>query len=84
MIKSSIEMLINTYREELETGIYNFDIIKREIINNLAIDPTELLTDKNGKNKEKINVDELIENITDVVLNNIENEYKEAKMNMKK
>ena len=79
MVRSAIDMLINTYREELETGTYNFDIIKREIINNLALDPTKLFVDENNNKLEKVDVDELIENITNVVINNIETEYDKAK-----
>lgn len=75
MVTSSIEMLINTYREELETGTYNYDIFSREIINNLALDPRKLLIDKDGNKLEKVDVDELINSISDIIVNYIEEEH---------
>ena len=75
MVSSSIEMLINTYREELEDGSYNYEMFSREIINNLAFDPKKYLLDENGKKITKINVDKLIKDINELVINYIEKEH---------
>ena len=75
MVKSSIETLINTYREELETGTYNYDMISREIINNLTIDPKKYLLDEDGNKLEKINVNELIDTFIELIINYIESEH---------
>ena len=77
MVRSSIDMLINTYREELESGEFNYDVLQREIINNLAVDPKEYFTDENGEKLEKIDIDLLIEQITEKVISNIEKQYNE-------
>ena len=72
MVKTAIEMLINTYREELETGTYNYEMFEREIINNFAIDPSKYLKDEKGNKLEKIDLDILTDQITDEVIQNIE------------
>ena len=75
MVKYSIETLINTYREELETGTYNYDMISREIINNLTIDPKKYLLNEDGNKLEKINVNELIDTFIELIINYIESEH---------
>lgn len=57
MISASIDSIVETFKEELETKDANREVLKQEIINILAIDPTEYLE------AEKVNIKELKEKL---------------------
>ena len=57
MLSDTVDMILDTFKEELETKNGNRIVLRQEIINTLAIDPEEML------NKEVVKVSELREEL---------------------
>ena len=57
MLSDTVDMILDTFKEELETKNGNRVVLRQEIINTLAIDPEEML------NKEVVKVSELREEL---------------------
>ena len=62
MLNESVDMLVDTYRPEIENGTINKETLANEILTNLAIPKVEEL------NEEKINVNRLEQELQDKVL----------------
>ena len=62
MLSESVDMLVDTYRPEIENGTINKETLANEILTNLAIPKVEEL------NEEKINVNRLEQELQDKVL----------------
>ena len=62
MLNESVDMLVDTYRPEIENGTINKETLANEILTNLAIPKVEEL------NEEKINVNRLKQELQDKVL----------------